>query len=173
MSRSSVLKSNWVIVDPADTRVIDTNALAELKLRQMAVKLAEQCGEEPDEFVEGFTQGINAVQVSELMRGEANVIGGGQEAMEEPLDMDYNSAQFQPDQPETLPHEELIAEAQAQIEAMKEEAIAEISRDIKKGLTAWQVSANRYMRRQMSRLQQLKASTSRNSVNWNRNLLIL
>ena len=116
MSRSSVLKSNWVIVDPADTRVIDTNALAELKLRQMAVKLAEQCGEEPDEFVEGFTQGINAVQVSELMRGEANVIGGGQEAMEEPLDMDYNSAQFQPDQPETLPHEELIAEAQAQIE---------------------------------------------------------
>ena len=126
MSRSSVLKSNWVIVDPADTRVIDTNALAELKLRQMAVKLAEQCGEEPDEFVEGFTQGINAVQVSELMRGEANVIGGGQEAMEEPLDMDYNSAQFQPDQPETLPHEELIAEAQAQIEAKKEEAIAEI-----------------------------------------------
>lgn len=74
-NNGGVLKSGWVVVDPENTRIIDSNARAEAKLKELALELARQCGEEPD-FVEGFTQGINAVEVSELMRDEeGNIIG--------------------------------------------------------------------------------------------------
>ena len=36
-----ILKSGWVKVDPANTRIIDTNARAEARLREMAVELEE------------------------------------------------------------------------------------------------------------------------------------
>ena len=73
-----ILKSGWVKVDPANTRIIDTNARAEARLREMAVELARECGEEP-EFADGFTQGISAVEVSQLIReGEENFIGENQ-----------------------------------------------------------------------------------------------
>ena len=116
-----ILKSGWVKVDPANTRIIDTNARAEARLREMAVELARECGEEP-EFADGFTQGISAVEVSQLIReGEENFIGenqgvGAEEAFED------NSFP-----PQSYPmQEELIADAQAQIEQMREEALAEI-----------------------------------------------
>ncbi len=108
-------------MDPANTRIIDTNARAEARLREMAVELARECGEEP-EFADGFTQGISAVEVSQLIReGEENFIGenqgvGAEEAFED------NSFP-----PQSYPmQEELIADAQAQIEQMREEALAEI-----------------------------------------------
>ena len=70
-----ILKSGWVVVDPANTRIIDTNARAEARLREMAVELARECGEEPD-FTDGFTQGISAVEVSQLIReGEETIVG--------------------------------------------------------------------------------------------------
>mgnify|MGYP001044747348 FL=1 len=116
-----ILKSGWVKVDPANTRIIDTNARAEARLREMAVELARECGEE-SEFADGFTQGISAVEVSQLIReGEENFIGenqgvGAEEAFED------NSFP-----PQSYPmQEELIADAQAQIEQMREEALAEI-----------------------------------------------
>ena len=65
MSNGGILKSGWVVVNPANTRIIDSNARAEAKLKELAIELARQCGEEPD-FAEGFTQGISAVEVSEL-----------------------------------------------------------------------------------------------------------
>ena len=78
MSNGGILKSGWVVVDPANTRIIDSNARAEARLRELAMELAVQCGEEPD-FAEGFTQGISAVEVSQLIRdGEGNVVGEDQ-----------------------------------------------------------------------------------------------
>lgn len=122
MSKGSVLKSGWVVVNPADTRVIDSNALAELKLKELADKLAEQYGEEP-EFAEGFSQGIDAAQVSELMGDDINIIGGEDDSFEiSASDGQTSVAQ----QPVMAPQEELILEAQAQIEQMKQEALAEI-----------------------------------------------
>ncbi|MCM1183879.1 MAG: FliH/SctL family protein [Roseburia sp.] len=130
MSKGSVLKSGWVTVNPADTRVIDSNALAELKLKELAEKLAEQYGEEP-EFAEGFSQGIDATQVSELMGSDINIIGGEDGFPEvEGADIQPGLAQ----QSGMAPHEELILEAQAQIEQMKQEAIAEIERAREKAL---------------------------------------
>ena len=74
-NNGGVLKSGWVVVNPANTRIIDSNARAEAKLRELAVELAKQCGEEPD-FADGFTQGIDAVEVSKLIQGEeGNIIG--------------------------------------------------------------------------------------------------
>ena len=86
------------------------------------MELAVQCGEEPD-FAEGFTQGISAVEVSQLIRdGEGNVVGEDQGSGEMMMQPEEN---FPPPQPSQM-QEELIAEAQAQIEQMREEAIAEI-----------------------------------------------
>ena len=121
LSSGGVLKSGWVVVDPANTRIIDSNARAEARLKELAIELAVQCGEEPD-FAEGFTQGISAVEVSQLIRdGEGNVIGedhGFDEAMQ--------SGEGLSSQPPIQAQEELIAEAQAQIEQMREEALTEI-----------------------------------------------
>lgn len=122
MSNGGILKSGWVVVDPANTRIIDSNARAEARLKELAMELAVQCGEEPD-FAEGFTQGISAVEVSQLIRdGEGNVVGEDQGSGEMMMQPEEN---FPPPQPSQM-QEELIAEAQAQIEQMREEAIAEI-----------------------------------------------
>ncbi|MCI8966036.1 MAG: hypothetical protein HFH75_00405 [Lachnospiraceae bacterium] len=122
LSNGGILKSGWVVVDPANTRIIDSNARAEARLRELAMELAVQCGEEPD-FAEGFTQGISAVEVSQLIRdGEGNVVGEDQGSGEMMMQPEEN---FPPPQPSQM-QEELIAEAQAQIEQMREEAIAEI-----------------------------------------------
>ena len=121
LSNGGVLKSGWVVVDPANTRIIDSNARAEARLKELALELAVQCGEEPD-FAEGFTQGISAVEVSQLIRdGEGNMIGEGQ-SFDETMQSEES---FSP-QPPIQAQEELIAEAQAQIEQMREEAITEI-----------------------------------------------
>lgn len=122
MSKGSVLKSGWVVVNPADTRVIDSNALAELKLKELSDKLAQQYGEEP-EFAEGFSQGIDAAQVSELVGNDINIIGGDDVSF---AAEDADGQQDMPGQPAAAPQEELILEAQAQIEQMKQEAMAEI-----------------------------------------------
>lgn len=121
LSNGGVLKSGWVMVDPANTRIIDSNARAEARLRELAIELARECGEEPD-FADGFTEGISAVEVSQLIRdGEENVFGGGFASDESGF-----SEEIAPPQPSSQMQEELIADAQAQIEQMREEALAEI-----------------------------------------------
>ncbi len=119
MSRNGVLKSGWVVVNPNDTKIIDSNALAEQKLREMSVKLAQEYGEEP-EFMEGFMSGINAVKVSELIKDEdVKIIGGSDDADTQEPDLT--------EQPTVSKKaEDLIAEAQSQIELMKKEALLEI-----------------------------------------------
>ena len=42
LSKSGLLKSNWVYVNPTETRVIDTNAMVESKLKELSEKLAAQ-----------------------------------------------------------------------------------------------------------------------------------
>ena len=121
MSNGGILKSGWVVVDPANTRIIDSNARAEARLKELAMELAVQCGEEPD-FADGFTQGISAVEVSQLIRdGEGNIVGDQQDG----------DGMLQPEEGAAPPQsgqmqEELIAEAEAQIEQMRAEAMAEI-----------------------------------------------
>ena len=119
-SNGGVLKSGWVVVNPENTRIIDSNARAEAKLKELALELARQCGEEP-EFTEGFTQGINAVEVSELMRDEeGNIVSYEQED-------GFTSEQIPEPQPASGPaYEEIIAQAQAEVEEMKRHAVAEI-----------------------------------------------
>ena len=119
-NNGGVLKSGWVVVNPQDTRIIDSNARAEAKLKEIALELAKQCGEEP-EFANGFTQGLNAVEVSDLMRDEnGNIIGYEQEG-------EASSETGEPLQAaETPAYEELIAQAQAEVEEMKQQAATEI-----------------------------------------------
>lgn len=121
LSNGGVLKSGWVVVDPANTRIIDSNARAEAKLKELALELARQCGDEAD-FADGFTQGIDAVEVSRLIRGdEGSIIGGPGPDMQ----IQGTEAAF-PEQQGGLSQEEIIAEAQAQIEDMRQEALEEI-----------------------------------------------
>lgn len=119
MSRNGVLKSGWVIVNPNDTKIIDSNALAEQKLKEMSAKLAQEYGEEP-EFMEGFMSGLNAVKVSELIKDEdVNIIGGSDSK-------DISEPDFAEPPAMSKQAEDLIAEAQSQIELMKKEALLEI-----------------------------------------------
>ena len=119
-NNGGVLKSGWVVVNPQDTRIIDSNARAEAKLKEIALELAKQCGEEP-EFADGFTQGINAVEVSDLMRDEnGNIIGYEQESSSS-AEQELEAAQVA-----APAYEELIAQAQAEVEEMKQTAAKEI-----------------------------------------------
>lgn len=88
----------------------------------MSSKLAQQCGDEP-EFADGFSQRIDALQVSELMGDDVKFIGGEQNFSDE-----QGEGQQSVSQQSAAVQEELIAEAQAQIEEMKQEALAEIEK---------------------------------------------
>ena len=121
MSKSGVLKSGWVIVNPTDTKVIDSNARAEQRLKEIAVKLAQEFGDDP-EAADGFTGGIEAMQVSELAGDDdVNIIGtdnSDDAAQGSVMEAEQSSISKRAD--------ELIAEAQSQIELMKQGALVEI-----------------------------------------------
>ncbi len=104
MSKGSVLKSGWMYMNPTETRVIDTNAMVESKLKELSVKLAVETDGDAG-FTDGFVQGIKAERVAELVG----------EGMEE-----------QPQEPQAPESEILLQQAQEEIENMKAEALAEI-----------------------------------------------
>jgi flagellar assembly protein FliH len=119
-----------MLVDSENTRVIDTNAKAEEKLKEIAIELAKKCGEEPD-FADGFTQGITAVDVSQLVGDEFEGIensGDGQETdgngnpvlYKKTIQVAASSEQIK---------EDLISEAKAEIENMKQEAQTHIDQE--------------------------------------------
>lgn len=114
MSSGGLLKSGWVYVNPENTRIIDSNKKAEEKLKEIAIELAKKCGDEPD-FADGFTNGIKAVDVSELVGENDVVIGGTKE--------DVENAQ------QAKAKEELLEEAKAQIATMKQEATTQIEQE--------------------------------------------
>ena len=106
LSKGSVLKSGWMYINPTETRVIDTNAMVESKLKELSFKLAAET-EGDAGFTEGFVQGIKAEQVTEL-------IGEGLEPISEEAE-------------NAIPESELLLQqAQEEIENMKAQALAEI-----------------------------------------------
>ena len=106
LSKGSVLKSGWMFINPTETRVIDTNAMVESKLKELSIKLAAETDGDVG-FTEGFVQGIKAEQVTEL-------IGEGMEQVpEEPVNTVSES-------------ELMLQQAQEEIENMKAQALAEI-----------------------------------------------
>lgn len=107
MSKSGVLKSGWIIVNQADTRVIDTNALVESKLKEISEKLAAETNKD-EGFTDGFMQGIDAMQVAELVGEDGMIIGEA------------------PNEPTPPTSEELMQQAAEEINRMKEQALAEI-----------------------------------------------
>lgn len=106
MSKGGVLKSGWVMINPAQTRVIDTNAMVENKLKELSFKLAAETDGDTG-FTEGFVQGIKAEQVAELV-GEAT-----ENIPEEPIN-------------ESSEHEIALQQAMQEIEDMRSQALAEI-----------------------------------------------
>ena len=106
MSKGGVLKSGWVMINPAQTRVIDTNAMVENKLKELSFKLAAETDGDAG-FTEGFVQGIKAEQVAELV-GEAT-----ENIPEEPIN-------------ESSEHEIALQQAMQEIEDMRSQALAEI-----------------------------------------------
>lgn len=104
MSKNGVLKSGWVMINTTDTRVIDTNALVESRLKELAVKIAEETAEDVG-FPDGFAEGLNAEQVENLIQ--------------EPQPAPEEQVQAQID--------EMMEQAKAEIEAMKAQAKQEIA----------------------------------------------
>jgi flagellar assembly protein FliH len=117
-------------VDTENTRVIDSNAKAEEKLKEIAIELAKKCGEEPD-FADGFTQGITAVDVSQLVGEEFEGIensGDGQETDSNGNPVLYKKTIQVAASAEQV-KEELITEAKTEIENMKQEAQTHIEQE--------------------------------------------
>lgn len=107
MSKSGILKSNWFVVNQTSTRVIDSNALVESKLKEINEKLEIESSQD-EGFTDGFMQGIDAIRVAQLV--------GDEEMLEQ-----MNSQKA----PEPTP-ESAMQQAMEEIEAMKNEALAEI-----------------------------------------------
>jgi flagellar assembly protein FliH len=114
-------------VNPDNAKVIDSNAKAEEKLKEIAMQLAQKCGEEPD-FVEGFTQGIKAVDVSNLVGEDDDEDEIDEEGTDEVTPVVYKktipvAAQVQKER------DNILAEARSQIETLKKEAATQIEKE--------------------------------------------
>lgn len=99
---SNILKGGYVVLDKTDKVLIDNNETVERILGEVALQMQEQI--EPEEFEEGFVEGIDAEQVARLVEDEGET---------EPEEIIEDQAQ-------------LKEEAVAEIEAMKAEAQKEI-----------------------------------------------
>lgn len=100
-----------------NTRVIDTNAMVEYKLKELADKLAVQTNDDSD-FADGFTQGLDAQSVAELV-GDGQIYGDGiQETPHE----------------EEMTADDLVTKAREEIENMKQQALIEIEEARKQAL---------------------------------------
>lgn len=99
---SNILKGGYVVLDKTDKVIIDNNETVERILGEVALQMQEQI--EPEEFEEGFVEGIDAEQVARLVEDEGET---------DPEEIIEEQAQLK---------EEAIAE----IEAMKAEAQKEI-----------------------------------------------
>lgn len=99
---SNILKGGYVVLDKTDKVLIDNNETVERILGEVALQMQEQI--EPEEFEEGFVEGIDAEQVARLVEDEGET--NPEEIIEEQA--------------------QLKEEAIAEIEAMKAEAQKEI-----------------------------------------------
>jgi flagellar assembly protein FliH len=116
-------------VNPENAKVIDSNAKAEEKLKEIAIELAKKCGEEPD-FVEGFTQGIKAVDVSQLVGEDGEEYVQDEESEDE---ASGNPVIYK----KTIPvaaqvqkeREDILAEARNEIETLRKEAANQIAQE--------------------------------------------
>ena len=66
-SLSNVVKSAYVTEKEADGRVIDSNEIIAERLRVLTEQMESQLLPEEEDFGDGFTEGLNADQVEELM----------------------------------------------------------------------------------------------------------
>ena len=66
-SLSNLVKSAFVTEKDTDSRVIDSNEIVAEKLRVLTEQMEAQLLPDEEEFVDGFTEGLNADQVEELM----------------------------------------------------------------------------------------------------------
>lgn len=104
LSSHNIYKFNQIVLQDAETRVIDSNERMAEKIAEISRSLQESIGEENGEsFAEEFTDGIEAAKVSQLLdEGGGNII-------KEPV--------FEGPSPQ-----ELLDEAKDQADAMLEQA---------------------------------------------------
>lgn len=78
----NLLKQHCVSVDFEKTRVIDTNELAQRKIEELNRKMRESVRDRGlDEFEAGFTEGIEAIRVAQLLDDDGE--GGSNEGFNE------------------------------------------------------------------------------------------
>lgn len=103
LSSHNIYKFNQIVLQDAETRVIDSNERMAEKIAEISRSLQESIGEENESFAEEFTDGIEAAKVSQLLdEGGGNII-------KEPV--------FEGPSPQ-----ELLDEAKDQADAMLEQA---------------------------------------------------
>lgn len=125
MLSSNLYKSNWVIVQPDDKRVIDNNALLEEKLSTVLYAASLSENEYPEEE-NGFAEGLNAEPADALFAqdGSKTVVKGGLTAEKEALlhEIDQAKAELAELQAQA---DGMIEEARSQIDAMQKKAYEE------------------------------------------------
>lgn len=126
---SNLLKGFSVAVDNEDKRIIDYNAIISEKLVQIRSSMNEA------EFSgDGFSAGLNPVQVSEVLEEGNNIVGGNESELSETLAEKENiarkeiivaEAQAEADEIVNRANDDaraIIAEAQAEAERIRAEA---------------------------------------------------
>lgn len=106
---SNILKGGYVVLDKTDKVLIDNNEAVERILEEMAVQMQEQM--EPEEFEEGFVEGIDAEQVARLVED-------GEEP--DPAEMIEEQAKLKEDAEAEI--QEMRAEAEKEIEELRAKA---------------------------------------------------
>lgn len=112
---NNVFKSNWVVVNTDETRIIDNNALLEKKLSAV-LHAASLTGKEFQKNEEEFTGGLEAEQADRLLapEGSEEIIAGADAAKRDALLKEIEQA------------EEELADLQAQADTMIEDAKSQI-----------------------------------------------
>lgn len=122
---SNLFKSNWVVVQKEDTRIIDNNELVEKRLKEAFLKkpapASEEAGDESD-FLSGL--GAQRLEEGENFEGSENVLKAVSAQEREALAKEVEEAKAQLEDIRAQ-SEQLISDAQSEIEAMKKEAYAQ------------------------------------------------
>lgn len=123
-NRKSIFKSNWVAVREEDTRIIDTNELAEKKIKDLEIAMMEQMQKNnQDNYTDGFSEGLNAEQVEALVNADDRAEASN-EAMRKEAEALAQEIQQAKEELESIrgQAERVMQEAQVQIDALREEA---------------------------------------------------
>lgn len=126
---SNLFKSNWVVVQKEEARIIDNNELIQKRLQEASQKKRASAAPKEDNPEADFLEGLSAQRLEEgedfeNLEGSENVGKAVSQEEREAIAKEVEDAKAQLEDIRAR-SEQLISDAQAKAEAMKQEAYAQ------------------------------------------------